>query len=95
MNGARKDHVAPLTDSSGHAASLAAESRPGEASALRRLEASRALIVAAMGARVHEISPPPDEPREAPKPLGQRLLALVGRLPIIRTALAIRDLWRG
>lgn len=93
MNDVRKDHAVPLTDSSDCAARLAAESRPAEGSALHRLEASRALILAAMGARVGESAPPREEPRDALKPLGQRLLELAGQLPIVRTALAI--LWRG
>ena len=95
MNGVSKDDAVPLIDSSDRAASFAAESRFAEESALHRLEASRALILAAMGARVRESAPPPEEPRNAPKPLGHQLLELAGRLPIVRTALAIRGLWRG
>jgi hypothetical protein len=94
VNGAREDNVASLADSSDRAASLAVESRHAEGSALDRLEASRALILAAMGARIRESAPPAEDSRDVPKPLGQRLLELAGRLPIIRTVLAIRGLWR-
>jgi hypothetical protein len=94
MNGAREGPLAPVADPSGRGASLAAKGRPAEAAALQRLEASRARIRAAMEAHLRESVVPQDAPRGAPRPLGQRLLERVQRLPIVRTALAIRGLLR-
>ncbi len=73
----------------------AVEDRPAEAAALHRLEASRMRIRMAMEAHVRASAAPPDSPRGVPRSLGQRLLEQVGRLPVIRTALAIRDWRRG
>ena len=95
MNGVSRGDAVPLTDSADRAARFAAESQLTEGSALHRLAASRALILAAMGARVRESAPPAEEPRNAPKPLRVQLLELAGQLPIVRTALAICGLWRG
>jgi hypothetical protein len=95
MNGAREGHVAPVADPSDRGASLAAEGRPVEAAALHRLEASRARIRVAMEAHVRESASPQDSPRGTPRPLGQRLLERARRLPVVRTALAIRGLLRG
>ena len=95
MNGTQEGHVAPVADPSGRGAKLVAESRPAEAAALHRLEASRARIRAAMETHLRESAPPQDSPRDTPKSLGQRLLERARRLPIVRTALAIRSLRRG
>ena len=95
MNSAREGHVAPVVDPADRGASLAAEGQPAEAAALHRLEASRARIRVAMEAHVREIASPQDSPRGAPMSLGQRLLERARRLPVVRTALAIRDLRRG
>ena len=95
MNGAPEGHVVPVAERSDDGTSLAAESRPAEAAALRRLEASRARIRAAMEAHVRESALPQDSPRDTPKSLGQRLLERARRLPLVRTALAIRSLRRG
>ena len=95
MNGAREGNVAPAADPSDRGASLGAEGRPAEAAALHRLEASRAQIRVAMEAHVRESASLQDSPRGAPRPLGQRLLERARRLPVVRTALAIRGLLRG
>ena len=68
---------------------------PAEPTALQRLEASRARIREAMEAHVRESASPQDSPRDASRSLAQRLLARMRRLPVVRTALAIRDLRRG
>ena len=65
-----------------------------ESSALDRLEASRAHLRAAMQVYVQEASPSPDPARDAHRPLGQRLLDRVHRLPVVRTVLAVRSLRR-
>ena len=95
MNGAREGHVASVADPSERGASLGAEGRPVEAAALHRLEASRARIRVAMETHVRESASLQDSPRGTPRPLGQRLLERARRLPVIRTALAIRGLLRG
>ena len=95
MNGAREDPVAPVAHAPDREARRATEGRPAEAAALHRLEASRARIRLAMEAHVRESAAPQDLPRGAPRSLGQRLLEQVRRLPVIRTALAIRDWRRG
>ena len=95
MNGARDGHVAPAADPSDRGARLATGGGPAEDAALHRLEASRARIRMAMEAHVRENASPQDSPRAAPRPLGQRLLERARRLPVIRTALAIRGLLRG
>jgi len=48
----------------------------------------------AMATYARESEPPGDPARSAPKSLGQRLLERAQRLPVIRTALAIRSLRR-
>ena len=95
MNGARQDPVAPVAHAPDRDARRATEGRPAEAAALHRLEASRARIRLAMEAHVRESAASQDLPRGAPRSLGQRLLEQVRRLPVIRTALAIRDWRRG
>ncbi len=95
MNGAREDDVASVASPLDRGAMPGAGQRPGEAAALHRLEASRARIRLAMETHVRESAPPRDSPRGAPRSLGQRLLEQLRRLPVVRTALAIRDLRRG
>ena len=95
MNGAHEGHVTSVVDPSDRGASLAAEGQPAEATALHRLEASRSQLRMAMEAHVRELASQQKPPPGAPRSLGQRLLEQVGRLPIIRTALAIRSLRRG
>ena len=95
MSATREGHVAPIADPSDRGASLSAENRPAEAAALHRLEASRARIRMTMEAHVRESASPLDSSRGAPRPLGQRLLERARRLPLVRTALAIRDFGRG
>ncbi len=95
MTGAREDLAAPVAHAPERDAGLATGGRPAEAAALHRLEASRARIRLAMEAHVRESAAPQDLPRGAPRSLGQRLLEQVRRLPVIRTALAIRDWRRG
>ena len=62
---------------------------------LHRLEALRCQLRMAMEAHVRELASQQKPPPGAPRSLGQRLLEQVGRLPIIRAALAIRSLRRG
>ncbi len=95
MNGEREAHVTPVVPPSDRGASLAAEGQPAKGTALQRLEASRSHIRMAMEAHVRELASQQKPPPGAPRSLGQRLLEQVGRLPIIRTALAIRSLRRG
>ena len=94
MNGTREGQVARVEDPSAPSANWPAENPTAEGAALHRLEASRALIRVAMEAHVRESTPPQDSPRGIPKSLGQRLLERARRLPVVRTALAIRDLRR-
>ncbi len=95
MNGAREDHVAPVANPLDRGALHVARERPAEAAALHRLEASRVRIRTAMEAHVRESASPRGQPRDAPRSLGQRLLEQLRQLPVVRTALAIRDWRRG
>lgn len=95
MTATREGHVVPVAEPSDRGASLAVKGRPGEAAALHRLEASRARIQGAMEAHLRESALSKDPPRVAPRSLGQRLLERARRLPLVRTALAIRELGRG
>ena len=93
MNGERESRVASTAAPSKNDPGLAG-GQPAEAAALHRLQASRALIRAAMEAHLRESASQQNSPRDAPRSLSQRLLERVGRLPIVRTVLAIRDLRR-
>lgn len=95
MKGTQEGHVTPVADLLDRGASLAAEGQSAEATALHRLEASRARIRMAMEAHVRESATPQDSPRAAPSSLRQRLLERARQLPVVRTALAIRSLLRG
>ena len=93
MNGERESRVASTAAPSKNDPGLAG-GQPAEAAALHRLQASRALIRAAMEAHLRESASQRTPPRDTPRSLSQRLLERVGRLPIVRTVLAIRDLRR-
>ena len=95
MKGAREGQVTPVAELSDRGASVAAEGQSAEATALHRLEASRARIRVAMEAHVRESAAPQDSPRTATSSLRQRLLERARQLPVIRTALEIRSLLRG
>ena len=95
MNGTRDGQVAQVADPLARGASRPAEGPAAEGAALHRLEASRARLRVAMEAHVRESASPQDSPRGVPRSLGQRLLERARRLPIVRTALAIRELRRG
>lgn len=95
MSGTREGQVAQVTGPLASGAGLAAERSTAEGAALHRLEASRARIRVAMEAHVRESASLQDSPRGVPRSLGQRLLERARRLPVIRTALAIRELRRG
>jgi hypothetical protein len=94
VNSRGQDQAAPVEHPSNSSTGLAGSSRDAEATALHRLETSRHRIQATMAKYAREIAPPSDPSRSAPQSLGQRLLERAQRLPVIRTALAIRSLRR-
>jgi len=95
MSSERESQVVSATVPSERDVRGAVDGQPAQAVALHRLQASRARIRGAMDAHIRESASQQVSPRDAPRSLSQRLLDRVGRLPIIRTALAIRDFRRG
>ena len=67
---------------------------PMVSTALSRLEASRAEIRSTMHSHAREIAAQ-DSAKSGPASLSQRLSNRLRRLPIVRTAIAIRSLRRG
>ncbi len=95
MSGGDEAHGVPIANQPERDSRLDVDGQPAEAAALHRLQASRARIRAAMEMHIRETMGQQGAPLDAPRSLGQRLLQRAQRLPIVRTALAIRDFRRG